>query len=1260
MNISKVRKVNNIRLNKINIVLACFLIVILSIPVAAVAGSNHSAPLSRGPRLINDDSEPNNSFNTASELTKGPAGMRVINANFTSGDNFDYFKIYIDYGTKTFDVKGNLTGTSDADYMVFFLDTISVSGSGLYMSLYDPDQNLLGVSSVTVIGPPGNQGNFTLIAQYKGWVYIKVQPNQVGATGQYRLTIFNYTEPKNNITNGKVFDGQYLDYTFDNADFYTFDSLINQKIDIKLDILTSNCDFDLYLFDGQTPTWVRSSTRFGRGSSGAESIIYPSPTTTTYYIRVVAKIDGTYLGNRGDYKLTCTGNLPPFWNNSFIDYYELEEDDDPFNVAITPAYFDVNFGDQITIEILDNTTGIDIWRTIPSTVNLNNITVNLNLNPSDNLPQLRISPGADKFGTETFKIRATDDLAEFYTEHEFKIKINPINDLPILNGTNLWINGYNVNPSVDGTKLTGFEGKQFVTQVTAYDPVDPWDVLFFSDNTDLFDVHPITGEISFLPSFHINGHHMVEITVRDNSTEPNETTKEIEFIIEGGTIYPKVSLLGPGDGSVQYTLSPEFTWVQTHEDFMDKSINYELYLSTEQDLVQSRDKSVLNASLTDTTFFMLQEPLEDKTTFFWTVVPNDGLHLGKCESGVFSFTTNSKIEIPRALPLTPNDKQMLDTNTVTLTWELDYAGTEPVKYDLYFEVNMEDILNRNSTPYKLGLSAKSYEVKGLYPNKYYYWQIVPWTSKIRPARNESEIRSFYTTDEIPGIDLITPVDKSIQYETWVTLTWDIQYETPEDIICELYYGTLTNPSLTLKKINITNGNSYTIYDLPDDTYFWKVVPYISTDLRGDESEVWTFSIYHSTDMIHTNLISPVNITIYSQLVTLSWVGIYDETVDVTTIWYDIYVDNSTNIPWEMTRVAHEFRQNDYPLILPMEPKKTYYWYVIPHADTADSHLVGYCSSGVVNFEFDFEQAQYSIELKLDNSSITMKPGSSKTVYFTITNQGNRDANVDITTSSSITGNINLTLNIRRKLIDFDGSEQLELTILALPNAKEQDYIVTVKATVTENQSASSQDTLTVKVEGADGTTNGGGGNGDKKGDSDDSAMMTGIIIAAIVIIIVVVLLFLIMRRKRKPAEAPPSSLDAQATTLPTGQVPEPAPTQPQAYQPTQAVAPVQPVQPIQPVKPVQPVQPQPVQPVQPQQPVQPVQPQQPVQPVQPVKPVAPVAPVTPSLPQAPVQPVSPSSPPPATTPPVSTTISGPPPGPAPVRPLTPVKPIKPE
>jgi hypothetical protein len=73
--------------------------------------------------------------------------------------------------------------------------------------------------------------------------------------------------------------------------------------------------------------------------------------------------------------------------------------------------------------------------------------------------------------------------------------------------------------------LEGYYNQAFSFDVDALDP--DGDQLIYSDDSDLFDINPGTGEISFTPQ--VRGEYNVNISVRDE--QENEDSKIVKFII---------------------------------------------------------------------------------------------------------------------------------------------------------------------------------------------------------------------------------------------------------------------------------------------------------------------------------------------------------------------------------------------------------------------------------------------------------------------------------------------------------------------------------------------------------------------------------------------------------------------------------------------------------------------------------------------------------------------------------------------------------
>jgi hypothetical protein len=72
-------------------------------------------------------------------------------------------------------------------------------------------------------------------------------------------------------------------------------------------------------------------------------------------------------------------------------------------------------------------------------------------------------------------------------------------------------------------------GETFYYQVVAND-MDPDDEISFSDDTDMFNIDPNTGKISFVPTKSDIGIHQITISVTDSEGATNQTTITIDII----------------------------------------------------------------------------------------------------------------------------------------------------------------------------------------------------------------------------------------------------------------------------------------------------------------------------------------------------------------------------------------------------------------------------------------------------------------------------------------------------------------------------------------------------------------------------------------------------------------------------------------------------------------------------------------------------------------------------------------------------------
>ncbi len=197
---------------------------------------------------------------------------------------------------------------------------------------------------------------------------------------------------------------------------------------------------------------------------------------------------------------------------------------------------------------------------------------------------------------------------------------------------------------------------------------------------------------------------------------------------------PEVSLVSPGDNDIIASEKPVLSWNCTDPDV--DVIYYNVYLGTNESKVLGKAPSVLVSNSQQNTNFFPAAPLSDDTTYYWTVIPNDGTVDGLCISGVWTF----RIVLPEVIPAItlqkPLDHDVINEENVKLEWNVTYNGTDVITYDVYLDkvVNPSILISEN-------LSSNSLSVEDLDDDTTYYWKVAVNVGDEKTAV-VSEIHSF--------------------------------------------------------------------------------------------------------------------------------------------------------------------------------------------------------------------------------------------------------------------------------------------------------------------------------------------------------------------------------------------------------------------------------------------------------------------------------------------------------------------------------------
>ena len=211
------------------------------------------------------------------------------------------------------------------------------------------------------------------------------------------------------------------------------------------------------------------------------------------------------------------------------------------------------------------------------------------------------------------------------------------------------------------------------------------------------------------------------------------------------TFIPLVTLLSPSDGTVLLSTSVELYWQLENQNLLN--ISYDIYLDTINPPIELRYWNFTTTNLTIT-------GLSERVTYYWTVIPKIGITNGTCRSGIWAFTINTSLPSPIIKLISPKNGAIVYSNP-TLSWLVDYEGTETLAYDVYISGGKEIIYNKHP--------STNFIIKEILEDgKKYYWHVIPWAGSVRGS--PSEIWSFtIKKNYIPRFEINLTVSPPVVY-----------------------------------------------------------------------------------------------------------------------------------------------------------------------------------------------------------------------------------------------------------------------------------------------------------------------------------------------------------------------------------------------------------------------------------------------------------------------------------------------------------------
>jgi hypothetical protein len=237
-------------------------------------------------------------------------------------------------------------------------------------------------------------------------------------------------------------------------------------------------------------------------NEGMLSIIPPT-NFYGYLFTEISVFDGTSIDDNIIRIHVKSVNDPPIINETTS--WQIQSN----NVTVTPGKITV-MEDHIVDIII---TGYDIDSDI-SSLKYNSDSSFFEINSTTG--QLLFIPLNSAVGTHKINFSVNDgDSENNQSWRMVEFEVLNVNDPPIL--------------QLRKSHIVAEVGDEIDISVISYD-IDPNDTVRISDNTDLFNIDPVTGNVSFIPKYNHIGYHKIIITATDDHSE--RTEKELLIEIE--------------------------------------------------------------------------------------------------------------------------------------------------------------------------------------------------------------------------------------------------------------------------------------------------------------------------------------------------------------------------------------------------------------------------------------------------------------------------------------------------------------------------------------------------------------------------------------------------------------------------------------------------------------------------------------------------------------------------------------------------------
>jgi len=239
-----------------------------------------------------NDSEPNNSYDTAQELginSSSTGHIKYYSANSTDYD--DYWKVTIPYdGSLTINTTSD---SADIDIYIYDIDGNTIIRSAGTYGLTETIQfnNLMPGTYYIRLYSTG-QGGYTITSIYTQISINGITTNDPETNDEYStaasLATFNAAGSVTNYGHIGYYTNNHIDYD----DYWTVTTTTDGKLVINI-TSTPDLDIDLYLYDIDGNTIIKSAAVYGT----TEKLTFENLAAGKFYVRVYRSGYGAYIIN---------------------------------------------------------------------------------------------------------------------------------------------------------------------------------------------------------------------------------------------------------------------------------------------------------------------------------------------------------------------------------------------------------------------------------------------------------------------------------------------------------------------------------------------------------------------------------------------------------------------------------------------------------------------------------------------------------------------------------------------------------------------------------------------------------------------------------------------------------------------------------------------------------------------------------------------------------------------------------------------------